>query len=194
MPASTIKTPSPATRLRSSVDRTDRTANSRAFRCILPDWLLKLQHIALEPLLISGTLAVALWLFITLKLPRPERKVGAAVTLCFLVIAQSRSDQYRLIPDPIMDVGSWWTFLTLAGVAVASFITTKAFPVDRLRISRWDEHRANRVFVSTAGIAFVLSLVLPPAANALLGPLALLVFLSLLAWLSREKNLGRFSR
>ena len=155
-----------------------------------PDWLLKLQHIALEPLLISGTLAVALWLFITLKLPRPERKVGAAVTLCFLVIAQSRSDQYRLIPDPIMDVGSWWTFLTLAGVAVASFITTRAFPVDRLRISRWDEHRANRVFVSTAGIAFVLSLVLPPAANALLGPLALLVFLSLLAWLSREKSLG----
>jgi hypothetical protein len=153
------------------------------------DWLLKLQHIALEPLLISGALAIALWLFVTLKLPRPERQVGVAVTLCLLLIAQSRSDQYRLIPDPILDVGSWWTFLTLAGVAAASFILTSGFPLNRLRMSRWDDRLANRVFLTTAVVAFALSLALPPAANALLGPLALIVFLCLLAWLSLEKTL-----
>jgi hypothetical protein len=148
-----------------------------------PDWVLKLQHIALQPVLIGGTLAIALWLFLTMRLPRPEREVAVAVTFCLLLIAQSRNDGYRLIPDPIMDVGSWWAFLTLAGVALASFLFAKGIPGTPLHIWNRDDPLAPRFIAIAAVSVFLVSLVLPEAASAGLEPLALISFFLLLAWL-----------
>ena len=147
-----------------------------------PRWLAKLHLISAELPLVSGLLALALWLALTLALPRQDRSTAVAVTLCLLAIGQSHDRGGSLLADTLREAGRWTAPAALAMAAAATAMLSKAIPV---RLASWtarashpSSHRL--VLWASAGL-FLLSLILPPVANAALGLLAVAIFLA--CWL-----------
>jgi hypothetical protein len=141
-------------------------------------WLSDLHLISAELPLVSGLLALALWLALTLALPRQDRATAVAVTLCLLAIGQSHDRGGSPLADTLREAGRW-TAPVVAIAAAAPAILSKAMPV---RLASWAARASHPsshglVLWASAGL-FLLSLILPPVANAALAPLAVAIFLA----------------
>lgn len=145
-----------------------------------PGWQAKLQRIAIAPPLLGGAIALAIWLLLTLAMPKEDR--AAAVTIVFFVMTTSQSFDRgpSPIPDLARDAGSWLSLLSMLGAAAAAYwAAAKSAAVERVRA--WIGHRlgsapVNRIFWLAIAL-YLLSLALPAALNVVLAPLALLVLL-----------------
>ena len=144
-----------------------------------PHWLPGLHLISAELPLVSGFLALGLWLALTLALPRQDRATAVAVTLCLLAIGQSHDRGGSPLADTLREAGRWTAPVALAIAAAAPAILSKAMPV---RLASWAARASHPsshglVLWASAGL-FLLSLILPPVANAALAPLAVAIFLA----------------
>lgn len=148
-----------------------------------PDWPARLHRIAVEPPLIGGAIAFAIWFFLTLATPRADRTAAVVLTFLLMTTAQGFDRELIPLPDPIRDAGGWLAPLGILTVSAAAFwIAARAAALGRVRA--WIDHYFGstpvRGFFWLAIALYVLSMALPAGLNVILAPLALLTLLALL--------------
>src|SRR5262245_20591855 len=85
-----------------------------------PNDLATLHRIALEPPLIGAAIALPIWFFLTMAIPRRDRTAAVMFMFLILFIEQCRDRGYFPVPDLIHDAGSWLAPLTLIGITAAA--------------------------------------------------------------------------
>lgn len=147
------------------------------------DWLPGLQRIAVQAPLLGAAVGLAYWLLLTYRLTPRDRLTTVAITACLFLTARFRDDSSRLIPDPIMDAGGWAAPLALIVVVGLAYVAVSRIPI---RAPAYGVDAAKRMashpgfLMGFAIVLFILSVVLPAAANPFLEPMA---FLAILAFL-----------
>jgi hypothetical protein len=91
-----------------------------------PDWLSSLHWIAVGQPLIGGTIAIALWLFLTLRLPAESRFPFVLLMFIWMTTAQSNDRAATPFPDAIREAGSWLAPLFIAAAAAVGWASAKA--------------------------------------------------------------------
>ncbi|MGH6894512.1 MAG: hypothetical protein ACREEP_19870 [Dongiaceae bacterium] len=156
-----------------------------------PDGLARLHRISIEPPLIGAAIALPIWFFLTLALPRADRSPAAAFTFLLIFIGQSHDREFAPVPDLLRDAGGWLAPLAIIAVTVAFYlIASRMHRLDRLPVwaGRMFESRFVRLlFWVTLGL-LAASLALPPVLNALLAPLAILALFAALVPLARRSS------
>jgi hypothetical protein len=136
------------------------------------NWLQYLHRISIEVPLLSGILAIAIWLILTLALPHTERWLAAAGTLILLIVGQNHDRQFSPVPDALRDADSWSAPFALAIFSTAVFVMVRRTSLKLFTDPVWLAFDPHRALFSVAVILFFLSLILPPELNLLLSPIA----------------------
>ena len=137
-----------------------------------PNWPQSLHRISIEVPLVSGILAIAIWLILTLALPPTERWLGAAGTLFLLIVGQNHDRHFSPVPDALRDAGSWSAPFAVAIFSTAVFWILRRTSLKVVADPVWLPFDPHRALFSVALILFFLSLILPPELNLLLSPIA----------------------
>ncbi len=141
-----------------------------------PNWLQKLHWIALEAPLIGAAVALPIWFFLTLALPRGDRTAAVVFILLLLLVGQSHERIFAPVPDLIRNAGGWRAPLTLIAVSALGYLIAMGSRRSE-RFLSWakflSEPRSLKALFWAALALSAASLALPPPFNALLAPLAI---------------------